>query len=126
MLLPNIPQFVLAFFGIVKMGGIVVAINPNYQVREIKNQLINAKVGGLFLLDSHLHFTSELSQSTPSLKFIHTGEDELVSLTDIDTQVIGNRPPVYDTSKPNCISLHNMLSLSGVKNAFLPDEVFPE
>ena len=126
LLLPNIPQFVLAFFGIVKMGGIVVAINPNYQVREIKNQLISARVSGLFLLDSHLHFTSELSQSTASLKFIHTGEEEHVSLTDVDTQVIGNKPPEFDTRKPNCISLHNMLSLSGVKNAFLPDEVFPE
>ncbi len=35
-LMPNIPQFVIAYFGILKAGGVVVAINPLYTAREIQ------------------------------------------------------------------------------------------
>jgi long-chain acyl-CoA synthetase len=37
--MPNIPQFVLAYFAILKAGGIVVAINPTYKHGEIAFQL---------------------------------------------------------------------------------------
>ncbi|HYC12595.1 MAG TPA: AMP-binding protein, partial [Nitrososphaerales archaeon] len=37
--LPNIPQFVFAFFGILKAGGIVVNNNPLYKERELAHQL---------------------------------------------------------------------------------------
>ena len=37
--MPNIPQFVIAFYGILKAGGVVVASNPTYTQREIEHQL---------------------------------------------------------------------------------------
>ncbi len=37
--MPNIPQFVIAFYGILKTGGVVVATNPQYTPREIEHQL---------------------------------------------------------------------------------------
>ena len=37
-LIPNTPQFVIAFFAVLKAGGIVVATNPQYTGREIKHQ----------------------------------------------------------------------------------------
>jgi long-chain acyl-CoA synthetase len=37
--LPNTPQFVFAFFGILKAGGIVVNNNPLYKERELEHQL---------------------------------------------------------------------------------------
>ena len=37
--LPNVPQFVFAFFGILKIGGIVVNTNPLYKERELEHQL---------------------------------------------------------------------------------------
>jgi len=43
-LLPNIPQFVLAYFAILKAGGVVVAINPQYKQRELDYQLADAGV----------------------------------------------------------------------------------
>ncbi len=120
LLLPNIPQFVLAFFGIVKLGGIVVAINPNYQTREINNQLVSAKVGGLFLLQSHLKLINELAKSKTVLKFIYTEENEFISITDIKTQIRSNSPPGEITSQSNCITLNNLLSLNGVKHNLAP------
>jgi long-chain acyl-CoA synthetase len=37
--LPNIPQLVIGFFGILKAGGIVVMCNPTYKERELEHQL---------------------------------------------------------------------------------------
>ena len=40
--LPNVPQLVMAFFGILKAGGIVVMCNPTYKARELEHQLGDA------------------------------------------------------------------------------------
>jgi len=37
--LPNVPQLVFAYFGILKAGGIVVMCNPIYKERELEHQL---------------------------------------------------------------------------------------
>ncbi|MDG6982589.1 MAG: long-chain fatty acid--CoA ligase [Nitrososphaerota archaeon] len=37
--LPNIPQLVIAYFGILKVGGMVVMCNPVYKERELEHQL---------------------------------------------------------------------------------------
>jgi long-chain acyl-CoA synthetase len=39
LLLPNLPQFVIAFYGALKLGAIVVNTNPTYTAREIEHQL---------------------------------------------------------------------------------------
>ena len=38
-MLPNLPQYVIAFYGIVKAGAIVVNTNPTYTPRELQHQL---------------------------------------------------------------------------------------
>lgn len=43
-LMPNLPQFVLAFYAILKAGGVVVAMNPQYRPREIEYQARDAGV----------------------------------------------------------------------------------
>jgi len=40
--LPNIPQLVISFFGILKAGGIVVMCNPIYKERELEHQLADS------------------------------------------------------------------------------------
>jgi long-chain acyl-CoA synthetase len=40
--LPNTPQFVFAFFGILKAGGVVVNNNPLYKERELEHQLMDS------------------------------------------------------------------------------------
>ena len=37
--MPNIPQFVIAYYGILKAGGVVVASNPTYTEPELEHQL---------------------------------------------------------------------------------------
>jgi long-chain acyl-CoA synthetase len=46
--MPNIPQFVLIYYAVLKAGGVVVALNPQYKQREAEFQLQDAGVRLLF------------------------------------------------------------------------------
>jgi long-chain acyl-CoA synthetase len=43
-LMPNIPQFVMAYYAILKAGGVVVAMNPTYTPRELEKPLNDAGI----------------------------------------------------------------------------------
>lgn len=49
--LPNSPQFVIAYYGILKAGGIAVPHNPLYTEREVAHQLADARVQVAVTLD---------------------------------------------------------------------------
>ncbi len=42
LVLPNCPQFVISYFGVLKAGGVVVPTNPTYKPREFQYQLADA------------------------------------------------------------------------------------
>ncbi|MBC7875762.1 MAG: long-chain fatty acid--CoA ligase [Anaerolineales bacterium] len=48
--MPNIPQFVIAYFGILKAGGVVVAVNPTYPVDEILIPVNDANIEIMFTM----------------------------------------------------------------------------
>jgi long-chain acyl-CoA synthetase len=50
--LPNLPQFVLAYYAVLKAGGVVVALNPAYKLRELEYQVKDAGVDVLIGLSS--------------------------------------------------------------------------
>ncbi|MCA1899527.1 MAG: long-chain fatty acid--CoA ligase [Chloroflexi bacterium] len=48
--MPNTPQFIIAYFGILKAGGVVVAVNPTYPVDEIVFPVKDANIEIMFTL----------------------------------------------------------------------------
>lgn len=48
--MPNLPQFVVAYFGILKAGGVVVAVNPTYPHDEILTPVNDANIEIMFTL----------------------------------------------------------------------------
>ena len=44
LLLPNSPAFVISFFGILKAGGVVMALNPAYRPAEIETQAVESGI----------------------------------------------------------------------------------
>lgn len=52
---PNCPQAVIAYFGILRAGGIVVACNPTYTGHELSHQLRDAGVRAIVVLDLMYH-----------------------------------------------------------------------
>lgn len=52
LMLPNLPQMVIAFYGALKLGAIVVNTNPTYTAREIEQQFADAGAETVVLLSS--------------------------------------------------------------------------
>src|SRR5512139_3739503 len=50
--MPNTPQFIMAYFGILKAGGVVVAVNPLYTPREIEYQVNDAGIEIMFVMSN--------------------------------------------------------------------------
>jgi len=49
--LPNMPSFVIAYYGILKIGAIETAISPLYREREIEHQLSDSEAETIVVLD---------------------------------------------------------------------------
>ncbi len=74
--MPNTPQFVMAYFGILKAGGVVVAINPLYSPREIESQLNDAGVKIMFVMSNYYKAIKSLQSQTRLKRLIVTNIKE--------------------------------------------------
>lgn len=51
--MPNTPQFIMIFFGILRAGGIVIATNPLYSERELQHQLTDCGAETVFVMSRY-------------------------------------------------------------------------
>ncbi|NLV16533.1 MAG: long-chain fatty acid--CoA ligase [Syntrophomonadaceae bacterium] len=61
-LLPNCPQFVIAFWSILTMGGVVVNMNPLYTVDELEHMVMNTHMKALITHDELIDKIDALTQ----------------------------------------------------------------
>jgi long-chain acyl-CoA synthetase len=65
--MPNTPQFIMSYFGILKAGGTVVAINPLYTPPEIEHQVNDAGIE-IMLVMSNFYEKMKVAQPKTKLK----------------------------------------------------------
>jgi len=65
--IPNTPQFVMVYFGILKAGGVVVAIDSRYTAPEIVYQANDAGIETLFVM-SNFYKTMKVAQPQTKIK----------------------------------------------------------
>ncbi|MBM3501562.1 MAG: long-chain fatty acid--CoA ligase [Armatimonadetes bacterium] len=74
--MPNTPQFVIAFFAILKAGGAVVATNPLYTPREIEHQMKDAGCEIMLVMSNFYSKTKEVQNRTRLKTLIVTNVKE--------------------------------------------------
>lgn len=74
--IPNTPQFVLAYFAVLKIGGIVVATNPMYTGREIKHQANDSGMELMIVMSNFYHRVKEVQAETGIKKLLVTNIKE--------------------------------------------------
>lgn len=74
--MPNSPQFVMAFYAILKAGGIVVATNPLYTAREIEHQMKDSGTEIMLVMSNFYPMIKEVQPNTPIKKLIVTNIKE--------------------------------------------------
>jgi long-chain acyl-CoA synthetase len=70
LMLPNIPEFVFSFFGIQKLGAIVVPFNTMYKGREISFILRDSGAKAIICLSNFSNMIQEIQSECPELKHI--------------------------------------------------------
>ena len=78
-LLPNLPQTAVVFWGILKAGAIAVMTNPLYQEKELVHHFNDAQVKCLILLDLLWPRIAALRSRLPIEKYIVTSVGEALS-----------------------------------------------
>ena len=68
--MPNIPQFVMTYYGILKAGGVVVAVNPTYPANELIKPLQDAEIEVLFCMSKFYGTVNEARRTYPKLKTV--------------------------------------------------------
>lgn len=71
-MLPNCPQAVIAYYGTLMMGGIVVMTNPLYMPRELEHQLMDADARTIVTLDVLLNRVKTSMAKSPMERIIVT------------------------------------------------------
>ena len=63
MYMPNLPQFVMIYYGILKAGGIVIATNPLYTERELQHQLKDCGAETVFVMSRFYPLLKKVQKS---------------------------------------------------------------
>lgn len=74
--MPNTPQFVMAYFAVLKAGGVVVATNPLYSPREIEHQANDAGVELMLVMSNFYNTIKAVQPKTKIRKLVVTNLKE--------------------------------------------------
>ena len=79
-MMPNILQYPISTFGILKAGLIVENINPLYTSRELETQLIDSKSETIIILENFAHLIEKIIHKTVVKNIIITSVGELLGI----------------------------------------------
>ncbi len=72
LMLPNCPQYIVAYYAVLKLGGIVVNVNPMYVERELAFQLKDAGAQGILTLREILPRVKAVQSQSPLKRILLT------------------------------------------------------
>ena len=73
--LPNLPQFVTTYYGVLRAGGAVVPMNPQYKAREISHMLEDSEAKAVVALADLVPFVREVQDDTDVERVVSVGGD---------------------------------------------------
>ncbi|MFT4937654.1 MAG: long-chain acyl-CoA synthetase [Paraglaciecola sp.] len=78
LMMPNLIQYPVALFGILRAGMVVVNVNPLYTARELKHQLCDANVKTIVIIENFACTLSEVIADTPVEKVLLTQAGDML------------------------------------------------
>jgi long-chain acyl-CoA synthetase len=93
--LPNVPQFIIAYYGVLKAGAILTTISPLHKKREVAFQLNDSEAETIIALDSLYHTVEDVWLKTKLKNAIVTSLAEYASKTTMMPNIVQQKPNVY-------------------------------
>ena len=100
--LPNVPQFIIAYYGTLKAGAVLTAISPMHREREVEYQLNNSEAEIIVTLDSLVPIVEAVWQRTKLKRAVVTSLEEYANKT--SAAVLDRKP-----KSPNTYSFGELL-----------------
>ena len=72
-MMPNMLQYPIAMFGVLRAGCVVVNTNPLYSTRELKHQLLDSGAKAIVVFENVANTLSDIIDETPIKHVIITG-----------------------------------------------------
>jgi len=112
-MLPNVLQYPVAIFGVLRAGLTVVNTNPMYTARELRHQLHDAGVSAIIVLDNFAATLAEVLHDTPCQHVITTAVGDLLgfpksAITNLVIKHVKKMVPAY--SIPNAVRFNTALA----------------
>ena len=74
--IPNTPQFVMAYFAVLKIGGVIIATNPLYSAKEIEHQANDSGMEVMIVMSNFYNRVKEVQANTKIRKIVVTNIKE--------------------------------------------------
>jgi long-chain acyl-CoA synthetase len=112
-MMPNVLQYPIALFGVLRAGGTVVNTNPLYTARELEHQLKDSGAEVIVILENFAHVLQEVIQHTKVRQVIVTSVGELLgfpkgSIVDFIVRRIRKAVPAW--SLPGALRFGDVLA----------------
>ncbi|MGO4386391.1 AMP-binding protein [Microvirga sp. 2YAF29] len=126
-MLPNVMAYPALMFGVLLAGGVVININPLYTARELRHQLVNARVQTLFVLENFAETVQEAMANVTLTKVIIVKPGDLLGLkgqvVNLVSRYVKKAVKPYDI--PGALSFAS-IHKQGLTKKPLPVDVSPD
>jgi len=78
LMMPNLLQYPVALFGVLRAGMVVVNVNPLYTPRELEHQLKDSGAAAIVVLENFAHTLQQVVRSTPLRVVVTTQAGDLL------------------------------------------------
>ena len=92
--MPNVPQFVIVFYGILKAGGVVVAMNPQYKADELLFQIQASGAKTIVALQDSRPVLESIQPQIENCQFIYSNREDAFALAEmVESNRLANDEP---------------------------------
>lgn len=122
LMMPNILQYPIALFGLMRAGMVAVNVNPLYTARELEHQLNDSGATTIVIMENAAHLMETLRGKTPVKNVIVTGVGDLLGfpkslIVNMVLKYVKKVVPKY--SLPEALTFHQVLA-KGDASKFKP------
>ncbi len=128
LMMPNVLQYPIAIFGVLRAGMTVVNTNPMYTGRELRHQLKDSGASAIVVMEMFAHTLAEVIADTPVKHVVTTCIGDLVgfpkgALMNFVLKHVKKMIPEYVL--PGAINFRRALAL-GARHSFAPLDIRPD
>ena len=117
LMMPNVLQYPIAIFGVLRAGLTVVNTNPMYTARELRHQLADSGASAIVVLELFAHTVAEVLADTPIKQVITTCVGDMLGFPKgpiVNFMLRHVKKAIPEYKIPGAVAFNQALALGGL------------